>query len=117
MYTFDYGGNTLQLPNPDLGDTRRIGHDDVVTANRNGELLNLEDAQVTKDTMSMTFSNVRGTKVDEAKTYFKTYLGQSFTITDHEGRVFVGIITTTDLEVASVKDDCNYTFNLEVLEV
>jgi hypothetical protein len=117
MYTFDNGGNTLELPNPDLGDARRISHNDAVTSNRTGELLNLVDRQVTKDTMSMTFSKVRGTKVTEAKTYFQTYLGQAFTITDHNARVFTAVITSTDLEIIAVKDTCSYTFNLEILEI
>lgn len=117
MYTFDYGGNTLELPNPELGDTRRIGHNDVVTANRSGELLNIPSGQVVKDTLSLSFVGLRLAKRNEVETYFTTYQGLPFTVTDHNARVYTAIVTSTELEFVTVKDACDYTFNLEVLEV
>lgn len=117
MFTFDYNGNTLQLPNPDLGDNRRVGHNDVVTSNQTGELLNIPDGQVVKDTLSMSFSKLREAKRDEAETYFKTYQAQEFTITDHDARVYTAVLTNTDLEFITIKDGCFYTLNLELMEI
>lgn len=117
MIQFDYGGNILELPNPDLGDNRRIGHNDSVTNNRDGELLNITNGQIVKDTLSWSIRRIREAKKLELETYFKTYQAQPFTVTDHNARVFTAIVTNTELEIVTVKDVCSYNINLELLEL
>lgn len=117
MYTLTYNGDTLQLPNPELGDTRRISHNDVATNNRSGEVLNIPDGQVTKDTSSLTFLGLRASVKEAAEAFFKDKLGLPLAIVDHNGRSYTGLLTMEEVEFITVRDGCNYRFDMEVMEL
>jgi hypothetical protein len=99
--TLTKGTRTVTLRNPDFGDTDVIEARRIQRKNRGGDLVMYRDPQWPKtETFTFEFSFLKRLDLLLLIEFIKDFLGQEVTLTDYNGRVFQGIITTPSEQLA-----------------
>lgn len=95
MLTLQKGSSVIQLRNPDFGDTDSLESRRIQRKNRCGDLIMFRDPIWPKtETLTFEFSYLKRTDLLSLVEFIKEFLGQLVTLTDYNGRVFNGVITT-----------------------
>lgn len=99
--TLTKGSLTVTLRDPDFGDTDTIESRRIQRKSRGGDLIMYRDPMWPKtETFTFEFSYLKRQDLMNLVLFIEETLGQEITLTDYNGRVFQGIITTPSEELA-----------------
>ncbi len=109
-----YGSTTLTLKIPEIGDSDKIGVKRVQEQTRGGDLIIFRDPiwSIT-ETLKYKFVNLTRSRSQELLRFFRDTIGLSIQLTDHQGVVWDGIITTPDAEVVCTNDNNCGSYDVE----
>ena len=98
--TLTKGSLTITLRNPDFGNIQKIDVAKINQRTRGGDLIIYRDPiwPITK-TISYTFTNLTQKKVDSLLFFIEATVGQNITLTDFEGTIWTGTITTPSNDI------------------
>lgn len=113
-----YGSETVTLPSPDFNDSEDDTFGNVFGSNRNGELLNVDDAgQPAITTRVWTIKGMTKTERDDLEHLLFVSAGDALSIVDYNGNSFSALVTNEDVELITLRDDCNYQVTLQLMEI
>ncbi len=116
MLTLTSGARSVTLQNPDFGDTDSIEARRIQRKNRGGDLIMFRDPQWPKtETFTFEFSYLKRLDLLSLLEFIQDFLGQEVTLTDYNGRSYVGIITTPSEELAQAgRENFTAKFSFQV---
>lgn len=92
---FDFGGGSVELPNPIYGSTRTLNVLRALNSSKNNQFAFREDSWPKYESFNVQFATLPWDKIIETLTLFNTYWGQEVTIIDDFlGITYVGLITS-----------------------
>lgn len=95
MVTLSVGGFTITLRDPDFDNVERFEISRVNMKNRGGDLIIYRDPTwPTTKILDMKFSFLSEDQTRNLLYFLDVALGQIISLTDHEGRMWTGVITT-----------------------
>lgn len=95
MITLTKGDLTVQLRNPDFGDTDSIELRRIQRRSRGGDLILFRDGNWPKtETFTYEFSYLKRQDLMNLIVFIQETLGQDITLTDYNGQVYTAIIIT-----------------------
>lgn len=103
--------DTLELRNPNLGNTEALKVDRAANVSRAGVLTIYRDPSWPEQTtLNLDISTINRAKALETLDFLYNCLGKQITLTDHESRVWVGVIINPDAVIQELdNNDCNYS--------
>ena len=108
----------ITLPNPRLGDVRRLDTQVVNHETRGGEHKSFKDADwPVKEIHVYEWTLLTGTERDNLQAFIIANAGSAVHIVDHNADEWDGIILTDVLDIRINKLDCSYSTSLEFLGV
>jgi hypothetical protein len=112
MITLTKGDLTVQLRNPDFGDTDAIELRRIQRRSRGGDLILYRDPNWPKtETLTYEFSFLKRQDLMSLANFIQETLGQDITLTDYNGRTYTAIIITPSEELVQSGID-NFTTRL-----
>lgn len=101
--SFSQGGTTITLRAPDWGDRDKYEVVRVQEESRGRSLIVYQDSKWPKtEVLSLTFSYMTSSDVDNLLNFLMTNIGKSVTYVDHYGRTWTGYVLNPDAEVRQV---------------
>ena len=118
MFTLRYPAtgtaDEVILPNPVLGNIQRVATEGVVRRTAGGDLVGVRDATWPQMKVNVyEFAVLTETEKDDLLAFLESYAGLEIGITDHNGQDLVGVITSPENEIVTVKDSCSYGASFE----
>lgn len=109
-----YGSTTLTLKIPEIGDSDKIDVRRVQEQTRGGDLIIFRDPiwSIT-ETLKYKFINLTRLRSQELLAFFRDTIGLSVQLTDHQGIVWNGIITTPQADVICNNDNNCGSYEVE----
>jgi hypothetical protein len=109
------GADSITLRNPDFDNSESVDVDRALNISRGGTPKLMRDSQWPEQTThTISISVMTRTKALELLDFLKNCLGLLVTYTDHEARVWEGIIINPDSAVIDGGNDCKYSATLEI---
>ena len=109
---------TLTLPSPEFGDVERIPYSNLFGENRTNEILNVDDAgHPTPKSYDWTIQGFNKDTRDSLLEFLETVLGDKIKVTDYNSETFNAVIMTTDIDVATIRDECSYSLVIQLMVV
>lgn len=107
----------IVLPNPRLGDVRRLETGAINRDTRGGEHKAYHSSDWgTIETHVYEWPLLTGTEKDDLETFFAANGGKQVHIVDHNGDDWDGVFTTDTLDIRVLdRDDCSYSASLEFI--
>jgi len=106
--------SSITLRNPDFGNSESVDVDRALNISRGGTPRLVRDSQWPKQTThSIGISVMTRAKAQELLDFLKDCLGLLVTYTDHEARIWEGIIINPDSAVSD-EGDCKYSAKLNI---
>ena len=105
------------LPNPSLGDVRRLETGAINRDTRGGEHKSYHSSDWgTIETHVYEWALLTGAEKDDLEAFFVDNAGKQVHIIDHNGDEWDGVFTTDTLDIRVLdKDDCSYSASLEFI--
>ena len=106
--------DSIELRNPELGNSETIDPKRALNITRYGKLtLYRNPIWPKKTTLEFDLTAITKAKALELQDFLVNCLGKEITLTDHESRVWLGVITNPDTLISELSDDdCNYSSSL-----
>lgn len=117
FWPFDAASETVALHSPEFGNRFAYTANRVIRKSRRGtKQVYRKETWPSWTTIKMDLSWLNQTQVDALRDFAEDHLGQEIGLTDHEGRIWRGILTTPDMEITQLggRDGCeNYATSFE----
>jgi len=108
----------IVLPNPELGDARRLDTQVLNRETRGGEYKSFKDSDwPVKEIHVYEWPLLDNTERDNLEAFFVANAGEAVHIIDHNSDEWDGVFLTDVLDIRVSKDDCTYATSLEFLGV
>jgi len=108
----------ITLPNPEIGDVRRLDTQVVNRETRGGEHKSFKDASwPVKEIHVYEWPILDGDEKDDLEAFFTANAGVEIHVIDHNSTEWDGVLLTDVLDIRINKDDCTYATSLEFLGV
>jgi hypothetical protein len=109
--------DTIELRNPELGNSESVDVKTAQNETRYGRLSVFRNPiWPKKTTLEFDISVITKAKALELHDFLVNCLGREVTLTDHESRVWVGVIDNPEALINELSnDDCNYSTNLVLI--
>ena len=106
--------DTIELRNPELGNSETIDPKRALNETRFGKLTLYRNPIWPKKTvLEFDLTAITKAKALELHDFLFNCLGKEVTLTDHESRIWLGVITNPETLIIELSsDDCNYSSNL-----
>lgn len=104
---------TKFLRSPDFGNSFRLVPNTIQHRTLNGNLRTYQGNRPTWEGFHVVFSALTRAQLDKFKAYVIASAGQVITLTDHEGRDWLGIISSRQILISAGKGECNYQAEFE----
>jgi hypothetical protein len=106
--------DTIELRNPELGNSETIDPKRAMNETRYGKLTMYRNPiWPKKTTLEFDLTAITKLKALELHDFLFNCLGREITLTDHESRIWLGVITNPETLINELSDDdCNYSSNL-----
>lgn len=118
--TIEIGGDSVVLPNPQMGNRRAVISDRVFNKSLGGSL-HIRPKLADKIALTMTFNRISLALKDSLLTLLRDNVGGIFTITSYDAVVYECIITNVPFAVTEVDkggSDCNeFNVTLDLMGV
>lgn len=101
------------LRSPDFGNSFRFTPNTIQHRTIGGNLRTFQGNRPTWEGFSVSFSALTKAQIDRFRTYILVNRGEIITLTDHENRVWIGIISSKEFEIINNKDTCTYQASFE----
>lgn len=112
--TLVFGSHNLTLRSPEFGNVRRRHTSRINRVTRGGKLIIASGNNWPKyDVLNLQFTLLKEDDKDLFLTIYNESLGQDVTYTNHEGRVWEGIILDPTI-VENLGDNCSYDLSFEL---
>lgn len=106
--------NTVVLTSPEFGNIEEVLKQRIQRRTTGGKLITYADAiWVDTETFKMVFENLEDSTRDDILVFIDASLGKKILLTDHESRVWIGIITNPNGELIKTGALCGNTFEFE----
>ncbi len=106
----------IALPDPEIGDIRRIETNVINRDSRGGEHLAFKDATwPNNELFSWSWALLNDTEKSALETFFITNAGLEVTIVDHNDDEWVGVLSTDTLDIRILESGCSYTVALDFI--
>ncbi len=106
--------NTVILTSPEFGNIEEVNRQRIQRRTPGGKLITYADAiWIDTETFKMVFENLEDSTRDDILTFIDASLGKKILLTDHESRVWTGIITNPNGELLKTGALCGNTFEFE----
>lgn len=109
-----YGSTSVVLKIPELGDSDKIDVRRVQEQTRGGDLIIFRDPiwSIT-ETLKFKFVNLTRNRSQDLLAFFRDTIGLSVQLTDHQGVLWNGIITTPEADVICINDNNCGSYEVE----
>lgn len=108
----------IELPNPDIGDIRRLDTSILNRETRGGEHKSYKDTLwPVKETHVYEWSLLTKDERDDLEAFFTANAGAQVHIVDHNDDEWEGVFLTDTLDIRINRDTCSYATSLEFLGV
>lgn len=106
--------DTIELRNPELGNSETIDPKRAMNETRYGKLTMYRNPiWPKKTTLEFDLTAITKLKALELHDFLFNCLGREITLTDHESRIWLGVIDNPEALINELTDDdCNYSSNL-----
>jgi hypothetical protein len=108
--------SSVTLRNPILGDIERLQSEGIVRRTRAGTLVGVRDNNWPQtQTNIYSFTTLKAADKNALISFLQDYAGLEIGIVDHLNQSWSGIISLSENEIVTVKDDCTYDVSLEFI--
>lgn len=109
--------DTIELRNPELGNDESLDVKVAQNETRYGRLSVFRNPVWPKKTnLSFDITTITKAKALELHDFLVNCLGREVTLTDHESRIWVGVVSNPEALINELSDDdCKYSTNLEFI--
>lgn len=99
----------MQFRNPKFGNTFTIDNNQVIHRTLGGTLNVISSTNwPTIQSFSVQYEALSKAMIDDFIAFYLDSIGEEIEYTDHEGRIWNGMITTPNLLISQSGDDCRY---------
>ena len=106
----------IVLPNPVIGDIRRMDTNAINRTTRGGEHMSFKDTDWPhNELITWDWSLLTIEEIDDLTAFFTTNAGVQIHIIDHNGDEWVGVLLIDILDVRTNKDECSYSTSLDFI--
>jgi hypothetical protein len=115
IFLLEYDTTTVTLPVPVEGNTHSLHVTRILRSNRSGELKSFSDANwPITESFKWQFQAISAKLKEEFLEFLELSAGKEVTITDHENRTWVGVITNPNAAATKVlRDSCGWTVEFD----
>jgi len=108
----------IVLPNPVIGDSRRMDTNAINRVARGGEHKSFKDADwPNNEFITWDWALLTAAEIDDLTTFFTTNAGVQIHIIDHNGDEWVGVLLIDILDIRVNRDECSYSTTLDFIGV
>jgi hypothetical protein len=116
MMRLQWGVLDIQSPDAQLGDTKTDESNAIVRENRGLQPITYRDPQwPTNVRNKYSVKTMTRAEHDAVIDFLVQSAGDRITLTDHNGYVWTGVVTTPIPEIVTIQDGCSYDIEFEFL--
>ncbi len=118
MISLTYDSTTINLRSPKFGNKDIANRNRLSKRSKGGDTIHyIHPLWPQQRELVYDFDTLTRTEAINLRDFIKLSLGRTVSLTDHEGRIWSGIISTPDVSIKEDRDDCDYSTSLTFLVV
>lgn len=110
------GSDTVDLRNPEYGDTEVYDDKVLVRRTRGDEVKTFRSDDWTTDRrFQYTITTITESVKDSFESFIQNHAGERISLTDHDDNQYDGYILNNIFDIITIRDDCSYDISFEFL--